>query len=487
MNIKRLFLAILLPMLFILPAVVFADFDSGSTGADGAFAPSVDTVLQLPESGVLNYTTVTIPEGVTVTFKKNSRNTPVTILATGDVTIGGVINLNGGDASNTIPGAGGPGGFDGGAGGIAKTNGNSGGGPGGGKGGGAVFEVHVGAGSGGGGGYLLAGSNGGTTPVDERVFTGTPGAGGAGGAAYGNERILPAIGGSGGGGGGGTDVYQTYPACSGGGGGGGGGSLVIASSGTIVVSGNITANGGGGAHGENLTFVGYPWSTYYAWSGGGGGGSGGSIRLLANTFSGDGILSAIGGAGGLGWVQVAGTGSVGRIRIEAEAVHRTAATTPPLSLGYPYAVIPPNMPSLKITLIGGISVPEVPAGSFSSPDVILPFNTQNPINITVTAANIPAGQTVTVTALSAGGLSSSATGALSGTEESSSMNTSLNIALAYPFLITATVTYELTAANIEDFYIDGEKVAKVKVVANMGRSSSVTYITESGKEIPATL
>src|SRR6266850_779576 len=60
-------------------------FNSGSTGADGAFNPSSSTTLQVPESGVFNFTTVNIPGPVTVTFTRNSKNTPVTILATGDV------------------------------------------------------------------------------------------------------------------------------------------------------------------------------------------------------------------------------------------------------------------------------------------------------------------------------------------------------------------------------------------------------------------
>lgn len=41
-------------------------FDSGSTGADGDFAPASDITLGLPDSGIFNFTTVNIPEGVTV-------------------------------------------------------------------------------------------------------------------------------------------------------------------------------------------------------------------------------------------------------------------------------------------------------------------------------------------------------------------------------------------------------------------------------------
>ena len=454
---KKQFLAILLLLLILLPSVVLAAFVSGSTGADGAFAPTADTVLMLPDSGLFNFTTVTIPVGVTVTFPKN---TPVTILATGDVTISGTINLNGADASNPLPGAGGPGGFDGGQGGLATQSGKNGGGPGGG-GGGAPSTSSYGSACGGGAGYSLAGARGST-------YNTAPG--GAGGSAYGNERILPAIGGSGGGGGGGS---ADYSGCAGG---GGGGSLVIASSGAIIITGSIAANGGKGASGNSNN------------GGVGGGGSGGSIRLLANTLSGNGTLSAVGGTGGLAHNNTrGGTGSVGRIRIEAATDTRTGTTTPTPSFRYPGPVVPSDMPSLKITAIGGVSVPGIPEGSFSAPDVILPFNTSNPVTVTVTSANIPVGQSVTVWVFPEGGTGSSASGTLSGTDTASTADVSLNISTVYPSLITATVTYQLAAMNIKDFYIAGEKVERVRVAANLGGKSSVTYITASGREIPAEL
>ncbi|MFA7062069.1 MAG: hypothetical protein WC156_14785 [Pedobacter sp.] len=459
---KKQFLAILSLLLILLPSVVLAAFVSGSTGADGAFAPTTDTVLQIPESGVFNFTTVTIPTGKTLTFTKNSQNTPVTILATGDVTINGTISLNGtGSDAYVFPGTGGPGGFDGGGGGMISQSGKNGGGPGGGGGGGpATSTVLIIGGYGGSAGYFQSGPEG--------VPYGNAGIGGSGGRIYGNEWILPAIGGSGGGGGGGTTATSAG-AGAGGAGGGGGGSLLIASSGIIAINGSITANGGIGSNGDN-------------WGGKGGAGSGGSIRLLANTLSGNGILSAVGGL--IASTNTTPVGSAGRIRIEAATVLRTASTTPPASLSYPYAVEPPDMPSLKITAIGGISVPGVPAGSFIAPDVILPFNTKNPVTITVSATNIPLGQTVTVSALPSGGTGTSATGTLSGTEAAATADVALNISSAYPSLITATVTYELSAMNIKDFYIAGEKVERVRVAANLGGKSSVTYITASGREIP---
>src|SRR6185369_5977194 len=79
-------------------------FSSGSTGADGALDLSTvscpQTVfgcqLQVPESGIFNFTTVNIPAGKILSFIPNLRNTPVILLAQGAVTIGGKIELSGG-------------------------------------------------------------------------------------------------------------------------------------------------------------------------------------------------------------------------------------------------------------------------------------------------------------------------------------------------------------------------------------------------------
>lgn len=95
-------------------------FSSGSTGADGALdLSSGDRVVQLPESGILNYTTISIPVSRTLRFKSNSRNTPVIMLAEGDVQIAGSIDVSNAylsygccDFDIIIPG---PGGFYGGA------------------------------------------------------------------------------------------------------------------------------------------------------------------------------------------------------------------------------------------------------------------------------------------------------------------------------------------------------------------------------------
>lgn len=104
---------------FILLTSLSADaqtFDSGSTGADGALdLTSGDRTVQLPESGILNYTTVNIPAGRILRFARNSRNTPVHMLAQGAVVIAGqiIVSAPGGPAvaDAIVPG---PGGFYGG-------------------------------------------------------------------------------------------------------------------------------------------------------------------------------------------------------------------------------------------------------------------------------------------------------------------------------------------------------------------------------------
>ncbi len=72
-------------------------FNSGSTGADGPLTyttPGEYTFdMTAKPDGVWNFTTINIPAGVKVSFKKNAASTGVVWLATGDVNIAGEVNL----------------------------------------------------------------------------------------------------------------------------------------------------------------------------------------------------------------------------------------------------------------------------------------------------------------------------------------------------------------------------------------------------------
>src|SRR5690606_967055 len=61
-----------------------------SQGSDGAFSPTSDTVLA---AGVYHFTTITIPTGVTV---RSDGNGALDLRATGNVTIGGTLDVRGG-------------------------------------------------------------------------------------------------------------------------------------------------------------------------------------------------------------------------------------------------------------------------------------------------------------------------------------------------------------------------------------------------------
>lgn len=330
-------------------------FNSGSTGADGAWVVpgGQGTISFVATRSTYNFTTVSIGAGTTVQIRGSV--TPITVaplrlLATGDVQIEGTLDLDGEpghpEGIKPIPARPGLGGWPGGMG--AETSSDTpqaGGGPGGGRPGASSL------------------SPGRATHLDQRV----PNA-----RTYGNRFLLPLLGGSGGGG---ADTTSSSAGAAGGG--GGGGALLIASSGTINVSGSITARGGAGGTGGSSR-----WAT---------GGSGGAIRLAANVVSGTGSLDVGGGQQGNGSTSSTTFGSPGRIRLEAP-VCTLGDARPPGSLFRsvrpgPLAV-PTSAPRLRIVKI------DYTDATTGQPATIDPVATNNGSSSSVDAA-INATGTVT--------------------------------------------------------------------------------------------
>jgi hypothetical protein len=271
-----------------------------SDGSDGSFHPTASLTLDLPASGVFNFTTIDIPTGVTVRFRKNAADTPVVLLATGAVSIAGVIDVSAGgvnlaDLSNPNLGylrpgttsTGGPGGGTGGVAGIGDTTCT-----------GADCR-DAGPGTG-----LSAGQPGPTpTHTGLKVYGVAGGGGGMATAGLGATRYTSGVAGSpalvfpsvftgGSGGGGGSGWYFFGVQLGGGAGGGGGGALAVATPDAITVAGSLLALGANGG-----------WS--FANSGGqggpGGGGSGGNIALLGGSavmLLPTALVDATGGYGG---------------------------------------------------------------------------------------------------------------------------------------------------------------------------------------------
>jgi hypothetical protein len=437
-------------------------FTSGSTGADGAFSPTTSQTIQVPESGVFNFTTINIPTNVVVTYTRNSKNTPVTFLASGDVTISGTISaVGGGGLANGGGGRGGPGGYDGGAAGFGFDTfvGATGEGPGGGGGGSSTNGTTLSGG--GGGGFASAGANGG---VQAGALVG------AGGPRYGSSALLPLIGGSGGGGGGAASGNH------GGAGGAGGGAILIASSTSISFTATGTINASGGA-GTNVGTAGA----------GGGGGSGGAIRLIANTISGTGTLAVIGGNGGASSsFPGGGTGAPGFVRVEAFnfSSFNPAVPTSSISLALPNPVTLANPPILRIASVAGIAAPAAPLGSLAGmPDIIVPTSTANPVNIVVEATNIPPGTVVQVSLIPVNGARATAqTGPLSGTQTASTATASLSLASGMSVL-TASALVDVSQQAV---VIEGERVNRIEIAATYGGRSELTYVTQLERRIKAT-
>jgi hypothetical protein len=260
-------------------------------------------------------------------FIRNGTNTPVYILATGDVIVRANIDVSGQPNNGLRGGDSGPGGFAGGQGGLTPSNGF---GPGGGKGGylsgessppGSKFRR--------GGAFATIGN---VPATDTQYVSPAP--------TYGNSLLIPLIGGSGGGGGTSQDPSRYF------GGAGGGGAILIASNTRILFEFNNAAlNGGVSARGTQAT------------NGGGGGGSGGAIRLVAPT-----VESSLGAVPLSVKADDANTAGYGRIRIdslqgrfdlrgEANDLSPSYAT-----YGANMVVFPPNLPEIRITQAAGTNI-----------------------------------------------------------------------------------------------------------------------------------
>lgn len=288
-----------------------APFSSGSNGSYGPINITANTVLDMPPDGIFHCTTITVAPNATLSFKRNPLNTPVYLLATSNVLISGSISVSGSRPSGAVPGAGGPGGFDGGYGGFGST---------------APGNI---GGDGQGPGRGINASQKGNAAYGASVSQNTN--------VYGNVLIVPMIGGSGGSGANGNP---------GGGGGGGGGAILIASDTSIIVNGGVYAVGGYG-------------------NGSGGSGSGGAIRLVAPTGGGNGNIQAH---------SDFNQASSGRVRIDTENNQgfRNLTYFGYVTRGNRMFVFPPSTPKLHIIEAAGQVIPvgtgsvvsiELPPGS----------------------------------------------------------------------------------------------------------------------------
>lgn len=246
-----------LAVLLLTPLATHAGLNVPSDGSDGELVISQSTVTDLrlattghwdgnnltnPGNGVYDpekwavvfkFKSVRIDAGATNTFINHASRAPVVWIVQGDVTINGVVNLDGRTFTGSIPekyspNEAGPGGFRGGADGPL-------------------------------------GSGAGYGPIAATADYG----GGLYSRYYGNPAIIPLIGGAGAGGG--------YGAA----GSSGGGAILIVAGGVVRVDGAILGRGGYG-----VDFGGSP--------GGRGAGAGGAVKVIADQVVGNGVIDVSG-------------------------------------------------------------------------------------------------------------------------------------------------------------------------------------------------
>jgi hypothetical protein len=346
------FIAGILFVSLVLMPVSYAQFTSGSDGSDGAlYVPGTSGTLtvDMPIDGIFNFTTVTIKNGAKLKFNRNNLNTPVYILATGDVLIEGQINVSGSSGFSSPPmgGLGGPGAFDGGAPGILGVPPGDGHGPGGGK-GGKNSDPNKSDSAG-------AGSYGGVPSSGTYDWSASDG------VAYGSPLLVPLVGGSGGAG------TTGQP---GRGGGGGGGAVLIASDTRIDLTSGGSVSSTGGSNSAQ------PRSPAQ--------GSGGAVRLVAPVVAGSGSINV---SGGYTSEYYGSMGGHGRCRIDTLDRRNLSLDITPVSsasVGSYMAVFPSPYPHLDIIHAAGQDIAE---GVGSAVQIILPFDDPTTQTITIQASN----------------------------------------------------------------------------------------------------
>lgn len=432
-----------------LPQVVAAQVNSGSNGSDGAFHPTQNVTIDmnLRPDGIYHYTSVTIPAGVTVTFTPNANNTPVVWLVQGDCVIGGTIDIKGKNAIGSIGGTGGPGGFAGGNGGEIPSLGL---GPGGGQ-------------SGFGGAFATAGYGDNVAQANNSI--------------YGNRFLVPLIGGSGGGGALGFLVFfqWTPPYYSNNSGGGGGGAILIASSTIIQLNGTIDASSG----------TGIAWGSPVR-------GSGGAVRFLAPVVSGSGYVDVDGGS----FLNAsAKAGGNGRIRFDALQQSYGGTYRGSLSQGFQPIILPAagQGTQLAIQSIGGFAVADNPNGVLANPDVVIPPQQQNPMNVVVGCSNLPLNTLITVVVRPAHGEEIVATGRnTNGSVAASTVSIPVAMprggGIIYAKCVSGVNGVSSTGDGSEvkniaqtGWTADGETFAQMEIIAGLDGSQQVAYLTASGK------
>jgi hypothetical protein len=146
-------------------------------------------------------------------------------------------------------------------------------------------------------------------------------------------------------------------------------------------------------------------------------------------------------------------------------------------------IAPVNPPSISISSIGGYQVPSYSGSSFSTIDLMLPTQLQDPIPIVVNGTNIPVGSPVRLSFSGPGGPTFTAS-TLSGTTASSSATlyaSGLSRSGVTYLFVLATFDPTLIATNLKPGGPDA--VSRVELAAAPGQTTTYRFLRHDGSEV----
>jgi hypothetical protein len=255
--------------------------------------------------------------------------------------------------------------------------------------------------------------------------------------------------------------------------------MLLAATGTVQLTGRISAVGGSSGNSDRDGDV-----------TAGGAGSGGAIRIVGTHLNGDGTVDVHGPDRGFAYLAtpwgarncIGGSGSPGRIRLEAE-VYRFQGSTPGTiaTIGTPSTLFLETGPILKFLSVAGLPVPEAPTGIN---DVTIPSGTSDPINVTVGTLNVPVGTIVRVMMVPQVGPAVGVDNApTTGTDVSASTQIALNIPSGASTLqASATYTVVASVGDALSRFAQGERVERVTLTSTLGQGNKAIWHTIAGRQ-----
>ena len=244
--------------------------------------------------------------------------------------------------------------------------------------------------------------------------------------------------------------------------------------------------------------IGTPQDPRLKLSGSGSGGSGGAIRIIASEVLGGSRLDASGGTAANSSNGVnGGNGAQGVIRIETFNLNRAFNFVD----GRAFQSLPglidtsgTDLPTLRISKIGGADVPLAPSSNTAMPALTIPSGVANPVPIEVTATNVTPGQTAMIRINyegNGGEIIEATTAALAGTNALSTAVANVNLAggvgtmaaiMQTPPFVPAPIVSAPSFMDNMQLTIDGETVTKIETVSVAGADGTeIVYLTDTGK------